>query len=77
MDVRFFATSSGAEPVRDWLREECSKEDRKLVGGRIARVLFCFDAKHILLLHAFIKKTPKTPAADLAVARGRMRQAKE
>lgn len=29
---------SGREPVRDWLLENLSKEDRKVVGQRIQRV---------------------------------------
>jgi phage-related protein len=41
--------------------------------NRIARVLFCVDAKgRMLLLHGFIKKTQKTPPDDLEVARKNM-----
>ncbi|HUJ72446.1 MAG TPA: type II toxin-antitoxin system RelE/ParE family toxin [Verrucomicrobiae bacterium] len=42
----------------------------ELVQNRIARVLFYVD-KHsrMVLLHGFIKKTRKTPAEDLALAR--------
>jgi phage-related protein len=37
---------------------------------RIARVLFYIDKKsRMVLLHGFIKKTQKTPDADLALAR--------
>lgn len=41
-----------------------------LTQGRIARVLFCeHEGKMLLLLlHAFIKKTQKTPAGDLELA---------
>jgi phage-related protein len=42
--------------------------------GRTARVLFCIDGGRMILLHAFIKKTQKTPAADLGLARKRMRE---
>jgi phage-related protein len=42
-----------------------------LPGGRIARVLFCFHAGVIVLLHGFIKKTEKTPPADLRLAKER------
>ena len=38
-----------------------------LTQGRIARVLFC-EHEGRMILHAFIKKTQKTPAADLELA---------
>ena len=41
-----------------------------LVQNRIARVLFYIDKKgRMVLLHGFIKKTPKTPDEDLELAR--------
>jgi phage-related protein len=39
-----------------------------LTQGRIARVLFCEHEGKMVLLHAFIKKTQKTPASDLELA---------
>ena len=39
-----------------------------LTQGRIARVLFCILDNRMVLLHAFIKKTQKTPDADLELA---------
>ena len=40
-----------------------------LPGNRIARVLFYIDRfNRMVLLHGFIKKTPKTPADDLKLA---------
>ena len=39
-----------------------------LTQGRIARVLFCIQGGRMVLLHAFIKKTQKTPEAELALA---------
>ncbi len=36
-----------------------------LTDKRISRVLFCFSEKKMVLLHGFIKKTPKTPKPDL------------
>lgn len=39
-----------------------------LSGNRISRVLFCVDDGAIILLHGFIKKTQKTPAAELRLA---------
>jgi phage-related protein len=41
---------------------------------RAARLLFCFSDDRIVLLHSFMKKTQKTPTADLAMARERMRK---
>jgi phage-related protein len=103
IEVIFFRTSAGGEPVRDWLRSLKPIEDRKQIGvnmktvefgwpvgmpvcrplgdglyevrsslsqNRIARVLFYIDAKgRMVLLHGFIKKTQKTPTADLDLAR--------
>jgi phage-related protein len=41
----------------------------------IGRALFCTTTGHrILILHAFIKKTPKTPRRDLELARRRLRE---
>lgn len=45
-----------------------------LTGNRIARVIFCMGEGHMILLHAFIKKTQKTPQADLALAMKRMKE---
>ena len=45
-----------------------------LTGGRIARVLFCIHDGRMILLHAFIKKTPKTPDADLELATKRKKE---
>lgn len=39
-----------------------------LTRGRIARVLFCVEHGRMALLHGFIKKTQKTPDADLELA---------
>lgn len=39
-----------------------------LTQGRIARVLFCIHGGQMVLLHAFVKKTQKTPDADLELA---------
>ena len=103
LNVVFFLTDSGREPVRDWLKE-LDKEDRKAIGediklvqfrwpfgmplvrkleaglwevrshlsgGRIARVLFTVYGGEMALLHGFIKKSRKTPANDLELARQR------
>jgi phage-related protein len=39
LSVNFFLTSSGNEPVRDWLKD-MEKEDRKLIGENIMLVQF-------------------------------------
>jgi phage-related protein len=39
-----------------------------LPQNRIARVLFCEHKGMMVLLHAFIKKTKKTPKSDLDLA---------
>jgi len=46
----------------------------QLAGGRIARVLFCVQEGRMVLLHAFIKKTQKTPGSDLDLALKRMKE---
>jgi phage-related protein len=104
--LRFWRSSTGQEPVRDWLNE-LSREDQRVVGRdlakvqfgwpvglpvcrplggglwevrstlrsrREARVLFGFYEGMLIALHAFIKKTQKTPPDDLALARTRMKE---
>jgi phage-related protein len=39
-----------------------------LDGNRIARVIFCMGEGHMILLHGFIKKTQRTPQADIDLA---------
>ena len=46
----------------------------ELSGNRIARIVFSVREERILILHGFIKKTRKTPAEDLALARKRHRE---
>ena len=43
-------------------------EVRSSLPSRIARVLFMVQGSRIILLHAFIKKTQKTPPEDRALA---------
>lgn len=45
-----------------------------LASDRIARVIFCMGGGHMVLLHAFIKKTQATPQADLERALKRKRE---
>ena len=104
--ARFYQSSAGNEPVREWL-QGLAKDDRRDIGGdiqtvefgwpvgmpvcrpmgdglfevrtdltgkRIARVLFCFSDKEMVLLHGFIKKSQKTPKQDLDLAKNRKRE---
>lgn len=48
-----------------------------LPSRRIARVIFCARDSELILLHAFIKKTQKTPASDLALAMKRMKEVQQ
>ena len=43
-----------------------------LPSRRIARLILCFHDQTLVVLHGFIKKTQKTPANDLSLARQRM-----
>ena len=45
-----------------------------LPSRRIARLIICFHEQSLVVLHGFVKKTQKTPEADLALARRRMRE---
>jgi phage-related protein len=45
-----------------------------LTQNRIARLLFCIREGRMVLLHAIIKKSQKTPTADLALAVKRMKE---
>lgn len=46
-------------------------EVRSRLKDTIARVLFTIKGAHMVLLHAFIKKSQQTPPAELALARKR------
>ena len=41
---------------------------------RTARVLLCLYRRHLVALHAFIKKTRTTPHEDLILARKRQKE---
>ena len=45
-----------------------------LSDGRISRMFFCIASGRLVILHGIIKKTQKTPPADLALARSRQRE---
>ena len=103
LEVRFFSTAAGNEPVRDWLLD-LSRDDRRTIGedlktaqygwpigmplirklepglwevrsdirDGIARVIFTVEGPTMVLLHGFVKKSQKTPASDLKIARQRL-----
>ncbi len=52
-------------------------EVRSHIPGAIARILFTVAEEHMVLLHGFVKKSPKTPTDDLDVARQRMREVQD
>jgi len=58
-------------PVCRPLGEGLYEVRSSLPNGRIARVLFCVHNDTIVLLHGFIKKTPKIPIGDLRLAKER------
>lgn len=43
----------------------------RLSAGRIARVFFTVQGRQMALLHGMMKKSQKTPASDLKIARSR------
>ena len=45
-----------------------------LTGGRIARIIFAFNDQTIVLLSGFIKKTRKTPRAEIDLALKRLEE---
>lgn len=49
-------------------------EVRSAIPGGIARVLFTTEGPAMVLLHGFVKKSDKTPQADLKLARQRKRE---
>jgi hypothetical protein len=38
IEVVFYRTASGNEPVRDWLKHEVSEDERKIIGADIKTV---------------------------------------
>lgn len=45
-----------------------------LKDGKIARILFCIQGNVMILLHAFIKKSQKTPSKELELAYKRLKE---
>ena len=40
LSIRFFAGELGKEPVREWLKNDLSAQDRKIIGEDIKTVQF-------------------------------------
>ena len=49
-------------------------EIRTRLDNRVARILFVIEDASVVLLHGFIKKTQKTPLAELDIARQRLKR---
>lgn len=49
-------------------------EVRSTIPEGIARVLFTTEASEMVLLHGFVKKSNKTPKADLSLALQRLKE---
>lgn len=45
-----------------------------LPSQKIARLILCFHQGTLVVLHGFIKKTRKTPAGDIGLAKRRMKE---
>ena len=105
LTVIFYASASGREPVREWLRA-LTPEDRRALGLDIktvqygwplgmpvvrkmqrglwevrstlsnndARLFFTVIGSNLIVLHAFLKSSAKTPKAELELALSRMKE---
>lgn len=51
-------------------------EIRSHISNGIARIFFTVEGHFMILLHAFIKKSPTTPKADLELTKQRLKQLK-
>jgi phage-related protein len=45
-----------------------------LPSQKTARLILCFHQKTLIVLHGFIKKTQKTPAEELELAKRRIKE---
>lgn len=61
-------------PVCRSLRDGVWEVRSDLANGRTARTLFCVTHGTMVLLHAFIKKTQRTPPRDLTIALQRKKE---
>ena len=58
-------------PVCRAMRDGLFEVRTRLDGNRHSRVFFCVHAKHLVLLHGFIKKERATPKKELDLANRR------
>jgi phage-related protein len=49
----------------------------RLSGNRIARLIFFISDGRVGVVHGFIKKTQKTPLAEIDIAKARMKEMKK
>ena len=56
------------KPLVGSLGNELWEVRSSLPRGRIARVIFCVEQGSMVLLHAFMKKSQKTPQRDIDLA---------
>ena len=49
----------------------------KIIGGKIARVIFYISNSEMILLHGFIKKSQKTPKREIELAVKRQKEHKK
>ena len=61
-------------PLVASLKEGLWEVRSSLPSQRIARLILCFHDQMLIVLHGLIKKTQKTPADDLALAKRRMKE---
>ena len=61
-------------PLMGSLKDGLWEVRSSLPSQRIARLILCFHDQMLIVLHGFIKRTRKTPADDLALARRRMKE---
>lgn len=61
-------------PLVRSLKDDLWEVRSSLPSRRIARLVLCFHEETLIVLHGFIKKTQKTPADDLALAKRRMNE---
>jgi phage-related protein len=71
---RTLSSPGRSEPFCRALGDGLWEVRSELTQGRIARVLFCVHKSYMVLLHAFIKKTQKTPDSDLKLALKRKKE---
>jgi phage-related protein len=61
-------------PLRKSLGADLWEVRSSLPSSRIARVFLCVRDGHLIALHGFIKKTQKSPQAELDLAKRRMKE---